>query len=125
MIFDKIINFYTTNKPFVIYRKPNENNVSGFFMNDDSLTFTDNFTESGFVFAPFNVDEKAILFPSENAEFMEEEFPNFDEVVLGVNARNIPAQRLYQKAGFTDTGRRIMRTKGEQYVMSLSTKKPK
>ena len=58
-------------------------------------------------------------------EFMESEFPDFDEVVLGVNARNIPAQRLYQKAGFTDTGRRIMRSKGEQYVMSLYTKKAK
>ncbi len=56
-------------------------------------------------------------------EFMEAEFPNFDEVVLGVNARNIPAQRLYQKAGFADTGRRIMRTKGEQHVMSLAIKK--
>ncbi|ANU14254.1 GNAT family N-acetyltransferase [Planococcus halocryophilus] len=58
-------------------------------------------------------------------EFMEEAFSNFDEVVLGVNARNIPAQRLYQKAGFEDTGRRIMRTKGEHYVMSLSIRKTK
>ena len=52
-------------------------------MNDDSLTFTDNFIESGFVFAPFNVDEKAILFPSEKATFLEEELLlndfNFDE----------------------------------------------
>lgn len=52
-------------------------------MNDDSLNFTENFTESGFVFAPFHVDEKAILFPSEKAEFIEEELLlndfNFDE----------------------------------------------
>ncbi|ALS77578.1 GNAT family N-acetyltransferase [Planococcus sp. ANT_H30] len=58
-------------------------------------------------------------------EFMEMEFPDFDQVVLGVNARNIPAQRLYQKAGFEDTGRRIMRSKGEQLVMSLYTNKAK
>ena len=72
-IFKTITEFYKDKLPFVVYRKPNENRVSGFFMDDDSLIFTDNFTESGFVFAPFNVDEKAILFPSENAEFIEEE----------------------------------------------------
>jgi isochorismate synthase len=52
-------------------------------MNDESLNFTEHFTESGFVFAPFNVDEKAILFPSENARFLEEELSlndfNFEE----------------------------------------------
>jgi isochorismate synthase len=82
-IFNTISEFHKDNLPFVVYRKPNKNKVSGFFMNDDSLTFTDNFTESGFVFAPFNVDEKAILFPSENARFLEEELSlndfNFEE----------------------------------------------
>ena len=91
MIFDKIINFYTTNKPFVVYRKANENKVSGFFMNDDSLIFTDDFTETGFIFAPFNVDEKAILFASENAEFLEENMSlndfNFDETVFLVDEK--------------------------------------
>lgn len=58
-------------------------------------------------------------------EFLEMEFPEFDQVVLGVNARNIPAQRLYHKAGFEDTGRRIMRSKGEHVVMSLHTQKAK
>lgn len=52
-------------------------------------------------------------------EFIREEFPAFNEVVLGVNARNIPAQHLYKKAGFEDTGRRLMRSKGEQIVMCL------
>ncbi|HSI66656.1 MAG TPA: GNAT family protein [Planococcus sp. (in: firmicutes)] len=51
--------------------------------------------------------------------FMNKEYPDFDEVVLGVNARNLPAQRVYQKAGFEDTGRRLMRSKGEQIVMSM------
>ncbi|MGI2327984.1 GNAT family N-acetyltransferase [Planococcus sp. YIM B11945] len=52
-------------------------------------------------------------------EFILSEFSNFNEVVLGVNARNIPAQRLYVKAGFEDTGRRIMRSTGEQIVMCM------
>lgn len=52
-------------------------------------------------------------------EFIRNEFPGFNEVVLGVNSRNIPAQHIYQRAGFEDTGRRLMRSKGEQIVMSL------
>ncbi|WP_231494747.1 chorismate-binding protein [Polaribacter sp. Hel_I_88] len=72
-IFKKITQFYENNLPFVVYRKPNQNEISGFFMQDDSLFFTDNFSETGFVFAPFNTDEKAILFPSEKAEFIQEE----------------------------------------------------
>jgi len=52
--------------------------------------------------------------------FVQKEFPEFNEVVLGVNARNLPAQRVYRKAGFEDTGRRLMRSKGEQIVMCLS-----
>ncbi|MFC4713295.1 GNAT family N-acetyltransferase [Planococcus dechangensis] len=51
--------------------------------------------------------------------FLKEEFPGFDEVVLGVNARNTAAQNLYRKAGFEDTGRRVMGRKGEQFAMCL------
>ncbi|MDN7245022.1 GNAT family protein [Planococcus shenhongbingii] len=52
-------------------------------------------------------------------DFIRKEFPEFNEVVLGVNASNPAAQRVYQKAGFEDTGRRLMRSKGEQIVMCL------
>ena len=56
-------------------------------------------------------------------EFIRKEFPQFDEIVLGVNARNLPAQRVYEKAGFEDTGRRLMRSTGEQIVMCLNVGK--
>lgn len=52
-------------------------------------------------------------------DFIRQEFPEIDEVVLGVHVENTPAQRIYRKAGFEDTGRRLMRSKGEQLVMSL------
>ncbi len=56
--------------PFVAYRKPNSKQVSGFFMKDDLLYSTYQFTESGFVFAPFNPEEKAILFPFDKSEII-------------------------------------------------------
>lgn len=71
-IFDKIATSYNSKLPFVVYRKPKRNTISGFFMMDDSLNFSTNFSESGFVFAPFDANEKAILFASEKSEFLTE-----------------------------------------------------
>ncbi|ARV16827.1 hypothetical protein BTO07_04560 [Polaribacter sp. SA4-12] len=42
-------------------------------MDDNTLNFTSEFTETGFVFAPFNSEENAILFPLENAAFINED----------------------------------------------------
>ena len=58
--------------PFVVYRKPNKKSVSALFSTIDSLTFTNSFTESGFVFAPFDNTKKAILFSLENSEYINE-----------------------------------------------------
>ncbi|MFD3449479.1 GNAT family N-acetyltransferase [Microbacteriaceae bacterium 4G12] len=51
--------------------------------------------------------------------FIKKEFQLCDEVVLAVNQKNIPAQNLYFKVGFTDTGERRMGPIGEQMVMGL------
>lgn len=52
--------------------------------------------------------------------FIPEHFPDCNEIVLAVNHKNIPAQRLYIKAGFKDTGQRCEGAIGEQYIFSLS-----
>lgn len=52
--------------------------------------------------------------------FVMKEFSFCNEIVLAVNKRNVPAQNLYKKAGFTDTGRRKMGKIGEQLILSLS-----
>lgn len=56
-------------------------------------------------------------------DFVKAEFPDCDEIVLAVNHKNIPAQRLYEKVGFVDTGRRKMGPKGEQFIFSLPVPK--
>jgi isochorismate synthase len=72
-IFDKITAFHENHLPFVVYRKPNTKTIAGFFMKDTVVSHTTTFSESGFVFAPFNIAEKAILFPLEKAEVVVEE----------------------------------------------------
>jgi RimJ/RimL family protein N-acetyltransferase len=52
--------------------------------------------------------------------FVNQEFPGCNEIVLAVNKRNIPAQKLYEKVCYKDTGRRKMGEIGEQLILSLS-----
>jgi RimJ/RimL family protein N-acetyltransferase len=52
--------------------------------------------------------------------FANQEFPDCDEIVLAVNNKNKAAQKLYEKAGYVDTGRRKMGEIGEQLILSYS-----
>lgn len=60
--------------PFVAYRKPNSSEISGLFLEDDTLYFTNDFTESGFIFSPFDSEEKSVLLPIEKSEVIREKF---------------------------------------------------
>ena len=51
--------------------------------------------------------------------FVAAHFTGCDEVVLAVNHKNIPAQNVYRKTGFSDTGIRRMGPRGEQFIMRL------
>lgn len=83
-LLNKISNHFNNKLPFVVYRKPNKNSVSGFFMKDDSLNYINNFKEKGFVFAPFNSKDKAVLFSLENALFVHEEL----QIDIEINTKN-------------------------------------
>ncbi|WP_457611176.1 isochorismate synthase [Lutibacter sp.] len=59
----EILNFYRVKRPLVIFRKPNGTTLKAYIQNDDEIHFLDSFNAQGFVFAPFNKNEKKILFP--------------------------------------------------------------
>ena len=80
-ILDKIEQSFEQKLPFVCYRKPNITEVLSFFQKDDSLFFSDDFTESGFVFAPFDNIEKAILIPITASEFIKEKIELNSEII--------------------------------------------
>lgn len=66
--FHRIESHYKNNLPFVVYRKPNSTTIFSLLQNTDDLFFTENFTETGFVFSPFDTLEKTILLPSNCSE---------------------------------------------------------
>ena len=74
--FIKVKQQFQQNLPFVIYSKPNINSISGLFQKNNQLYLSENFTEKGFVFAPFD-GKQVILIPEQESELIEIEFiPN-------------------------------------------------
>ncbi|MGY0392596.1 chorismate-binding protein [Bizionia sp. KMM 8389] len=55
------------NMPFVAYRNPGELQISSLLQINDTIFKTDDFSESGYVFAPFDLNNESILIPSDQA----------------------------------------------------------
>ena len=97
-ILEKLQHALQVKKPFVCYRKPNSKEVLSFFQQDDALYFTEDFTESGFVFAPFDDAEKAILMPVSASEFTAVTLDLSNEVIHTQEFQNsIPAKEDHIK----------------------------
>jgi isochorismate synthase len=60
-LFDKARNHFNASKPFVLYRKPSETTVFGLLQKNDALHYIEDFSKTGFIFAPFNTDDKIVL----------------------------------------------------------------
>ncbi|UMB61008.1 isochorismate synthase [Lutibacter sp. A80] len=63
VFFKEFEDIYTSNKPFVVYRKPNATKISGLYQNSSDLHTLKSFEASGFIFSPFNKTEAKIIFP--------------------------------------------------------------
>lgn len=72
--FEHIRKQFNDELPFVAYRKPNETQLKSLLQKDASLHETDDFTESGFVFAPFDNSKKTILIPIIGSNLITSEF---------------------------------------------------
>lgn len=64
--------------PFVAYRKPNESFVKGLLQNDNTLYVIDDFSEQGFVFAPFDDKNQSILLPFDVCQDIKSEYHSLD-----------------------------------------------
>jgi isochorismate synthase len=61
--FESLEQQYKGNLPFVAYKKPDVNSIKAMLQKNSEFFKTSNFSESGFVFAPFNDKEDAVLIP--------------------------------------------------------------
>ena len=61
----KIVDHYDNGLPFVVYSEPESSTATVYFQKDAVLHTTNNFTEAGFIFAPFDFMDSAIYIPEE------------------------------------------------------------
>ncbi len=92
MIFKKIEDYFVDNKAFVVYRKPKTSTICGFFQEDDTLFQIDDYSQSGFVFAPFDDKQSSILIPYAKSEFISE------NLSLNVDLEIITKEKLISDA---------------------------
>ncbi|WP_299122595.1 chorismate-binding protein [uncultured Winogradskyella sp.] len=59
---------YSNQLPFVVYSRPINSIIKCWLQKDDVLHKTDTFTESGFVFAPFDFNQQSIVLPEAHCE---------------------------------------------------------
>ncbi len=60
---------YSNQLPFVVYSRPINGVIKSWLQNDDTLHKTETFTESGFVFAPFDFSQQSIVLPETVVSF--------------------------------------------------------
>lgn len=94
-LLDKATSHFKNQLPFVLYAKPKEEILHGFFQNDDALHEFEN--QSGFVFASF-YKETNVIFPSSDSEIYQEEInlEMNDNVALIDNKPDAIAQNSFE-----------------------------
>ncbi|WP_396171988.1 isochorismate synthase [Flavobacterium sp.] len=100
--------------PFVLYCKPNSDEVIGFFQKNDTLYPGDDFTNKGFVFASFD-GSKAFLIPENESDRISTIFQNKEVVVSELETDNSVAS---SKSSFEE-----LVTKGIQAINMNQFKK--
>ncbi len=87
-ILEKAKDHLVLNLPFVLYKKPNNKSISGFFQQNDTLFSVTNFTEKGFVFASFD-GTKTFLIPENESEIINTVFQK-KEITVSENDPTTP-----------------------------------
>lgn len=102
-------------KPFVAYRKPSDSSIKYLSQEDDQVHYTEDFTESGFVFAPFNSNDKAVLIAGNPAAIALEDFEeSLPEIPLPLN---FSLKEQEQHIGIVEEAVKKIRETGLQKVV--------
>nr|WP_293162796.1 chorismate-binding protein [Allomuricauda sp.] len=94
--------------PFAIYRKPNNTNIVGVFQSGNVLHYSKDFTEKGFVFAPFNSEDKVVLIqPNEvwQGEFHPEKSQKANTITLDESGKDAHIQLIKNGVKEIEKGR--------------------
>lgn len=70
VFFSALEHQFNSQQPMVAYRKPGSKTVTALLQKSDAIFFSDDYSESGFVMAPFDSREDAVLLPLSECEII-------------------------------------------------------
>jgi len=95
-LFEKLKESFAEQLPFVAYKIANQNTVKAVFQKDAQLHLVKDYTEEGFVFAPFDSEQAPVFFPRHTA--MEVPFAEEDlEKVAFEKSKVFPESTSHQQ----------------------------
>ena len=115
--FNKITEALKDKQPFTAYNNPNSLEVKGYFQKSNDLYYSKNFTDSGFIFAPFDDDNRSILFPLSESE-------TYTTVINDISLSNAKSKYefILKSKNKRNTHLELVK-KGIQYLEVTGTKK--
>lgn len=126
VFFETLEQQYKQQLPFVVYSRSVDALIKCWLQNDDTLHTTTNFSESGFVFSPFNLGNSSVLLPKAHCQYNELEVASEIKVetsnVIHHNTNNTSAKDTHLnlvKQGITE----IKTTSLEKVVLSRAEEK--
>lgn len=111
--------------PILLVNQSNE--IYTFFVldyGDDKFKYTSN--PNSLLLRSFSTNERflrkeyAFSALSLLSKYVQTNYPNIQEIVLGVNKKNLVAQNLYKKAGFEEKTKTYIGKRGIQLIFSKS-----
>ena len=95
--FDYISEHYTKDLPFVVYSLPNTFETKAVLQKDSALYKIEDYKETGFVFAPFDIRKDAILMPYSKSRILNtlDDVGVEEEVMLPFDVENDEVQHLH------------------------------
>ncbi len=76
--FDQINTAIKSKRPFVLFSKPEKQAIKAYLQNSSNSHIITDFSESGFVFSPFDHNRDSYYIPFEDADFITLEHPDFE-----------------------------------------------
>ena len=83
-MFDELKHQHHNKLTFVVFRAPNSKLITYYLQNNDNLNTIRDFSEQGFVFAPFNAFDNgtSVLFPLDNCEVKSLDISSKDNLLI-------------------------------------------
>jgi isochorismate synthase len=102
--FKRIEAQYNKQLPFVVYSKPRESKVNACLQQTNDLHFVNDFTEEGFVFAPFDDADNSVILLLDNSEVISTSFIISDKDKWHTPSSTVPLEAKQHHINLVDKG---------------------